>query len=103
MPKGATFYRFKQRRADGSVRDLEAYSSPVELNGRQMRYAIMHDVTERNAGEKALRQSEATLRRSQAVAHIGHWASDARQCARLLGRNKPYPWPGPDDGRDRFR
>jgi PAS domain S-box-containing protein len=76
--EGRHFYRFKQRRADGAVRDLEAYSSPVELNGRQLRYAIMHDVTERNAAGQALQRSEAALKRSQQVAHIGHWTWDLR-------------------------
>ncbi|MFN8467521.1 MAG: PAS domain S-box protein [Caldilineaceae bacterium] len=79
--EGRHFYRFKQRRADGAVRDLEAYSSPVVLGGRELRYAIMHDVTERNAAEQALLRSEAALKRSQAVAHVGHWTWDVRSNA----------------------
>ena len=77
--EGRPYFRFRHRRADGSVRDLEAYSSPVELGDRKLHYAIMHDVTERNEAEEALRQSETALKRSQAVAHIGHWTWDTRR------------------------
>jgi len=77
--EGRPYFRFRQRRADGSVRDLEAYSSPVHLGDRKLHYAIMHDVTERREAEEALRQSETALKRSQAVAHIGHWTWDTRR------------------------
>ncbi len=77
--EGRPYFRFRQRRADGSVRDLEAYSSPVELGDRKLHYAIMHDVTERKEAEEALRQSETALKRSQAVAHVGHWTWDTRR------------------------
>ena len=39
---------------------------------------IALDTTERKRAENALRESEAVLKRSQAVAHIGHWSVDAR-------------------------
>ncbi len=75
--EGRSYYRFKHRRADGTVRDVEAYNTPIEIDGRQLRYAIVHDVTERKLAEEALRRSEAALQRSQAIAHIGHWMWDA--------------------------
>ena len=91
--EGRHFYRFKQRRADGSVRDLEAYSSPVELDGRQLYYVIMHDVTERNAAEKALLRSEAALK---TVAGGGACRpldlGFAQQHHHVVGRSKAYLW-----------
>ncbi len=60
------------------MRELEAYSSPIELGDRKLHYAIMHDVTERKEAEEALRRNEAALKRSQAVAHVGHWTWDTR-------------------------
>jgi PAS domain S-box-containing protein len=76
--EGRNYFMFRHRLADGSVRDVEVYSSPVELEGRVLRYSIVHDVTQRKEAEDALLRSEAALKRSQAVAHIGHWSWDTR-------------------------
>ncbi len=79
----------------GSVRDLEAYSTPVELDGRQLRYAIMHDVTERNEAVDALVRSEAALQRSQAGgAHRALDLGHTQQHRHLVGRDEAYLWPG---------
>ncbi len=69
---------FRHRLADGSLRDVEVYTSTVELNGRVLRHAIAYDMTKRKQAEDALVRSEAALKRSQAVAHIGHWTWDTR-------------------------
>ncbi|MCC7424377.1 MAG: PAS domain S-box protein, partial [Planctomycetaceae bacterium] len=39
-------------------------------------FAAARDVTERKKAEQALRRSEASLKRAQAVAHIGSWTLD---------------------------
>jgi PAS domain S-box-containing protein len=68
----------RHRLASGAVREVEMYKTLIELNGRMLRYAIVHDVTERTQAEDALRRSEEALKRSQAVAHVGHWTWDTR-------------------------
>jgi two-component system, cell cycle sensor histidine kinase and response regulator CckA len=72
------FVALEHRRADGSIRDVEVFTSAVVLDGRSMAYAIVQDVTLRKRAEEALRRSEESLRQSQAVAHLGHWTWDVR-------------------------
>jgi two-component system, cell cycle sensor histidine kinase and response regulator CckA len=65
-------------RKDGAVRwvrntpvlQRDARDRPVGYDG------LIHDITESKSIEEALRASEAALKRSQAVAHIGHWVWD---------------------------
>jgi len=40
-------FDFKHRLADGSVRDVEAFSKRVELDGHDRILSIIHDVTDR--------------------------------------------------------
>nr|WP_320133016.1 PAS domain S-box protein [uncultured Holophaga sp.] len=52
---------FRHRRADGSVRDVEAFSGPLPLLGRTLVCTVVHDVTERMEAERALKESQEKL------------------------------------------
>ena len=41
------YFEFRHRRADGSIRDIEAYSRTIVTDGRSSLYIIVHDVSER--------------------------------------------------------
>ena len=49
---------FKHRRADGSVRDVEVFSSILQLHSKPVICAMIYDITDRIQMEDALRQSE---------------------------------------------
>lgn len=55
------FY-FQHRCADGRVRDVEVHSGPVDVDGREVLYSIVHDITERKRAERRLAASEARFR-----------------------------------------
>ncbi len=40
---------------NGEIRDVEVYASPLEVHGRMLLFAIVHDITERERAETALR------------------------------------------------
>lgn len=48
---------FSHRRADGSLRTVEVHSSPIPFGDRKVLFSIIHDITERQQAEQALRQS----------------------------------------------
>ena len=53
------YYVFPHRLASGQVRTVEVYSSPIEMSGERLLFSIIHDVTERQQMEAALKESEA--------------------------------------------
>ena len=55
-------FHFRHRLATGDLRDVEVFSGPIEVRGRQLLYSIVHDITERKRVEEALRQSETRFR-----------------------------------------
>ncbi len=61
MAEKQLYFNFRHRLADGSIRDVEVYSSPILVNGKSILHSIVHDVTEKVQFEKALRSSESRL------------------------------------------
>ncbi|NEV61387.1 PAS domain S-box protein [Thiorhodococcus minor] len=69
----------RHRRKDGAEYDVEISSSRVDWGGASYIYALHRETTDRKRVEAALRRSEETLRRAQAVAQTGSWYLDIVQ------------------------
>ncbi len=55
-------YYFKDKLASGQAVDVEVYTGPIVIGGRTLLYSIVHDISERGAALKALRESEERFR-----------------------------------------
>ena len=49
-------FSFPHRLSDGTIRTVETYSSPIEVNGQELLFSIIHDITERKQHEKELQR-----------------------------------------------
>jgi len=59
---GAMRLEFLQRRADKSIRDVEVFSSRIEISGKEVLYSTIHDITDSKMAKKALEESEKRYR-----------------------------------------
>ena len=55
------FY-FKHRLDSGELRDVEVHSSPIDVDGKEMLFSVVHDVTERRRVEAELQERDETFR-----------------------------------------
>ena len=46
------YFEFQHRLADGSVRDVEVFSSRITMDGHEYLHSIIHDITERKRAER---------------------------------------------------
>jgi PAS domain S-box-containing protein len=53
---------FRHRLSNNETRDVEVYSNPIVINGKQLLYSIIHDITKRRKVEAKLRESEKHYR-----------------------------------------
>lgn len=51
-------FEFQHRRADGSVRDVEVFSSKIEYNGKEILHSIVHDISDKKMAERVLKAAE---------------------------------------------
>ena len=52
---------FQHRLADGSIRDVEVFTSPIMIKGKKLLYSIVHDNTQRLQAEEELDRSYQRL------------------------------------------
>lgn len=48
-------FQFKHRLASGEIKDVEVFSGPIMVNGKEYLYSIVHDITSRKKSEDELR------------------------------------------------
>jgi len=73
---GSSMFEIRHRRRDGSLREVQVNSAPIEIAGRRHCVAIWTDISERKRREEAVRHSEAALKEAQRIALIGNWELD---------------------------
>ena len=56
-------FEFRHRLADGSIRDVDVYSSKTHIKGKDLLYSVIHDITDRKQAEDALLESEEKYRK----------------------------------------
>ena len=54
-------FHFKHRLASGKFRDVEVYSGPIKVYGRELLYSIIHDITKRKQTELSLIEKRKEL------------------------------------------
>ena len=62
MINGKNYFEFKHHKADGSICDVEVYSSIVEHQNEEFLYSIIHDITDKKKAENTLKESEELYR-----------------------------------------
>ena len=63
-------FNFRHRLASGEIRDVEVYSGPVDLGGKQVLYSIVHDITDRKKTEESLRLYTSVFEASSEAAMV---------------------------------
>ncbi len=63
-------FLFRHNRADGSLRDVEVFSNNIEIEGKDLLYAIIHDITDRRLAENQLKKMSAAVEQSPTVVII---------------------------------
>ena len=58
------YFEMNHRLADGTIKDVEVYSGPIEYNGKKFLYSIIHDVTQRKQYEQTITQQTHTLQQT---------------------------------------
>ena len=66
-------FNFRHRLADGSLRDVEVSSGPINLGDRELLYSIVNDVTARKQAEAQLRETREKLEFAMRSSRIAHW------------------------------
>jgi PAS domain S-box len=56
--KDKNHFIFKHRLANSDIRDVDVYSGSITVNGKDLLYSIVHDITKQTEAEKKLRASK---------------------------------------------
>jgi len=75
------FY-FQHRIESGEIRDVEVYSGPIKVYGRELLYSIIHDITKRKQAELSL------IERRKELENKSHELEEANAALKVLLKNR---------------
>ena len=81
-------FEFRHRLADGSLRDVEVFSGPIQVEQRDLLYSIVHDVTEQAEARQRLEDREEFLQTIVQTSADGFWVVDGQ--GRIVEVNDAY-------------
>jgi len=64
-------FNYQHRLANGDIRDVEIYSGPIQLQGKQLLYSTIYDISERKKMEKQHLELEEQLRQKYKMEAVG--------------------------------
>ena len=67
------YFEFPHRLADGAIRTVEVYSSPLAVDQKPVLFSVIHDITARKQAESALRAAQTRLATIISAANLGTW------------------------------
>lgn len=73
-----SYFLFLHRLANGEIKDVEVYASPVDVHSHRLIYLLIHDITDRKRAQEALRESEARLWMALNASNMGVWDLDIK-------------------------
>ncbi len=79
LKRERNYFLFQHRLASGEIRDVEVYSTPIRVEGRDLLYSIIHDITVRRRVEAQLSQSLERLNLATKAASLGIWDWDIQK------------------------
>jgi PAS domain S-box-containing protein len=65
-------FEFRHRTADGSIKDVEAFSSRLDVDGKTLLHSIIHDITERRLLEEQLLHAQKMEIVGQLAGGVAH-------------------------------
>ena len=81
-------FEFKHRRKDGSIRDIEVFSSNILIGNKNVLHSIIHDITDRKKIEEALQNKERYQRALLDNFPLAVWLKDVE--GRFLAANQLF-------------
>ncbi|MEA4936138.1 MAG: PAS domain S-box protein [Paludibacter sp.] len=67
-------FEFRHRHKDGSVSDVEVFSTRIDFNGEKFIHSIIHDVSERKKVEEELKANYSLIKVAGETAKFGGWS-----------------------------
>lgn len=72
-----TYFIYKHKLSDGTIRDVEVYSKPIIFDDSKVLFVIVHDITERKKAEEGIIEAKdeaekAALMKAQFLSNMSH-------------------------------